>query len=49
MTKDVPSWSVVGGNPAKFIKERPVNKAEWIEVFNEMEEIFKAQNKTNLR
>lgn len=49
VTKDVPSWSVVGGNPAKFIKERPVNKAEWIEVFNEMEEIFKAQNKTNLR
>ena len=37
VSKDVPSWAVVGGNPARFVKERPVNKEEWLEVFEELE------------
>lgn len=41
VTKDVPSWTVVGGNPAKFIKERPVNKEEWNKVFIQLEKEFK--------
>ena len=40
VTKDVPAWVVVGGNPARIIKERPVNKEEWFEVFKEMEDKF---------
>lgn len=41
VTKDVPAWTVVGGNPAKFIKERPVNKSEWISAFEEMNNEYK--------
>ena len=26
VTKDVPSWTIVGGNPAKIIREIPVNE-----------------------
>lgn len=40
VVKDVPAWTVVGGNPAKFIKERPVNRSEWEAAFAELEEIF---------
>lgn len=40
VTKDVPPWSVVGGNPAKFIKERPVNKKEWLDVFEQLEQKY---------
>lgn len=39
VVKDVPAWTVVGGNPAKIIKERPVNKQEWIETFEELENL----------
>lgn len=45
ITKDVPAWSVVGGNPARIIKERPVNRDEWIAVFNEMEDSFRTTSK----
>ena len=27
MTKDVEPWSVVGGNPAKFIKQRVIGES----------------------
>ena len=40
VVKDVPAWTVVGGNPAKFIKERPVNRFEWEAAFAELEETF---------
>ena len=40
VVKDVPSWSVVGGNPAKVIKERPVNRADWEAAFAELEASF---------
>lgn len=40
VVKDVPAWTVVGGNPAKFIKERPVNRSEWEAAFAELEETF---------
>lgn len=40
VVKDVPAWTVVGGNPAKIIKERPVNKQEWREVFDELEKMY---------
>ena len=40
IVKDVPAWTVVGGNPAKVIKERPVNRAEWEAAFSELEETF---------
>lgn len=43
VVKDVPAWTVVGGNPAKFIKERPVNKTEWEAAFAELEETFKTE------
>lgn len=40
VVKDVPAWTVVGGNPARFIKDRPVNRAEWEAAFSELEETF---------
>jgi putative colanic acid biosynthesis acetyltransferase WcaF len=40
VVKDVPAWTVVGGNPAKVIKERPVNRADWETVFAELEQTF---------
>ena len=40
VVKDVPAWSVVGGNPARVIKERPVNRAVWEAAFAELEETF---------
>lgn len=40
VVKDVPAWTVVGGNPAKPIKERPADKNKWIEAFNNLEESF---------
>lgn len=40
VVKDVPAWSVVGGNPAKVIKERPVNRADWEAAFAELEQTF---------
>ena len=47
VTKDVQPWTVVGGNPAKFIKERPVNKEEWYESFNYLESTYPIKNKNN--
>lgn len=44
VTKDVPAWAVVGGNPAKFIKERPIDKAKMIQVFDEMEASYPIKN-----
>ena len=47
VVKDVPAWTVVGGNPARFIKERPVNRLEWEAAFAELEETFSTKgNKT---
>ena len=47
VVKDVPAWTVVGGNPARFIKERPVNRQEWEVAFAELEETFATNgNKT---
>lgn len=43
VVKDVPAWTVVGGNPAKFIKERPVDKTAWKAAFAELEETFKTE------
>lgn len=40
VTKDVPAWTVVGGNPARFIKERPVNKDEWYATFEQLEKTY---------
>lgn len=40
VVKDVPPWTVVGGNPAKIIKERPVDKQEWRAVFEELEKRY---------
>ncbi len=40
VVKDVPAWTVVGGNPAKVIKERPANKSEWEAAFAELEETY---------
>lgn len=40
VVKDVPAWTVVGGNPAKPIKERPVNREEWLAAFDELEKSF---------
>ena len=44
VVKDVPAWTVVGGNPAKVIKERPVNKSEWVDAFAELEQTFPINN-----
>lgn len=44
VVKDVPAWSVVGGNPAKFIKERPADKHEWDVAFAELEQTFPTNN-----
>ena len=38
VTKDVAPWTVVAGNPARVIKERPVNREEWREVFRALED-----------
>lgn len=43
VVKDVPAWTVVGGNPARFIKDRPVNRVEWEAAFSELEETFKTK------
>ena len=40
VVKDVPGWTVVGGNPARFIKARPADKREWEAAFAELEETF---------
>ena len=40
VVKDVPAWTVVGGNPARFIKERPADKREWEVAFAELEQTF---------
>lgn len=40
VVKDVPAWTVVGGNPAKVIKNRPVDRLEWEAAFAELEETF---------
>lgn len=40
VVKNVPAWTVVGGNPARFIKDRPVNREEWEAAFLELEETF---------
>ncbi len=37
VTKNVEPWAVVAGNPAKKIRERPVRRDEWREVFKELE------------
>lgn len=44
VVKDVPAWTVVGGNPARFIKERPVDKREWEAAFAELEQTFPTNN-----
>ena len=44
VVKDVPAWTVVGGNPARFIKERPANKSEWEAAFAELEQTFPTDN-----
>nr|WP_220367623.1 DapH/DapD/GlmU-related protein [Prevotella sp. Rep29] len=40
VTKDVPAWTVVGGNPAKIIKERQVEKEKWLEAFGQLEKTY---------
>ena len=44
VVKNVPAWTVVGGNPAKFIKERPADKSEWYAAFAELEQTFPIEN-----
>lgn len=44
VTKNVEPWTVVGGNPAKFIKERPVNKKEWLDTFSYLESTYSIEN-----
>ena len=41
VTKDVAPWTVVAGNPARKVKERPVNREEWQEVFRKLEKTLK--------
>ncbi len=38
VTKDVPPWVVMAGNPARAIRERPVNRDEWKNVFRTLAE-----------
>lgn len=40
VVKDVPPWTVVGGNPARVIKKREVNYEEWRKVFLKLEKSF---------
>ena len=44
VVKDVPAWTVVGGNPARFIKERPTDRREWEAAFAELEQTFPTNN-----
>lgn len=44
VVKDVPAWTVVGGNPAQVIKERPVKKEEWYEAFEQLENAYPIKN-----
>lgn len=44
VVKDVPAWTVVGGNPARFIKERPIDRREWKAAFAELEQTFPTSN-----
>lgn len=37
VVKDVEPWTIVGGNPAKIIKQRNVDHNVWQETFNELE------------
>ena len=48
VVKDVSPWTVVGGNPATVIKERPVNRAEWVAAFAELEETFRTKEGTTI-
>lgn len=48
VVKDVPAWTVVGGNPAKVVKERSVNRAEWEAAFAELEETFRTKEDTTI-
>ncbi len=45
VVKDVPAWTVVGGNPAKVIKERPVDRSEWTAAIEELERTFPIRNR----
>lgn len=45
VVKDVPAWTVVGGNPAKIIKERPVRKEEWQRAFEQLESDYPIMNR----
>ena len=49
VVKDVPAWTVVGGNPAKAIKERPVDKSKWEAAFAELEQTFPINNNEEKR
>ena len=40
VVKDVPAWTVVGGNPARVIKARPVELNVWLKAFDELERSF---------
>lgn len=40
VVKNVPAWTVVGGNPARTIKTRPVNREEWLDAFKKLELSF---------
>jgi len=45
VVKDVPAWTVVGGNPAKVIKERPVKKEKWLSAFEQLESVYPIKNR----
>ncbi len=49
VVKDVPPWTVVGGNPARVIKERPVDRRIWQKAFAELEATFSTQCETGDR
>lgn len=38
--KDVEPYTIVGGNPAKVIKKRQVEKEKWLEAFKQLEQTF---------